>query len=138
MNQSMHKCSAQELAHRVIDVATRVHRDLGTGLTQSAYEEALQTSLTQDGLQATSQAWIPLQLRGFSLNCGAVADLLVDDCLIVKFVMDDVEQDEEEEALLSCLQTSGKRMGLLMDFSVPLFSDGVKMLALWEPSQVLN
>ena len=138
MTNDMNEHSVELMADRVIAAATQAHHDLGSGLTKSDYEAALMNILGRDGLHVSSQVWLPLQVKGLFLNCGAVADLLVEDCLIVKIMEDDTEFFEEEEEVLSCLQMSGKKMGLLLDFNAPTMSDGVKMLALWEPSLVTN
>ena len=138
MSKGMSTQCAEELADRVIEAAVQVHKELGAGRAKSVYENALQDSLSSHGLQAYSQVWMPLQLRGLHLNCGAVADVLVEEDLIVKIVNSEAGCSVAEEELLSCLQMSGKKMGLLLDFNEPILSEGIKLLALWEPAQALH
>ena len=115
------------LTEQIIGAALAVHRELGPGLLESAYEACLVFELFQKGLQVERQKALPLVYHGHTLDCGYRIDLLVESEVIVEVKA--VERLERVHAaqLLSYLRLSGCKVGLAINFNVKwLVSQGVK------------
>lgn len=113
----------------VVDSAIQVHRALGPGLLESAYEACLIAELEDRGLRVESQIILPIVYRSVSLGSGYRLDLLVQDEVIVEVKSVAALLPVHESQLLSYLRLSGRRLGLLINFNVPLVKDGIKRLA---------
>ena len=102
-----------------------VHRNLGPGLLESAYEECLCHELHLRGLDFKRQVELPLLYKGLKLDCGYKLDLIVQDRIIL--VLKAVEKllPIHEAQLLTYLRLTGKRVGLLINFNVPLLTQGI-------------
>jgi GxxExxY protein len=117
------------LTEKIIGAALDVHRELGPGLLESAYEACLMLELLKRGLRVDRQVALPVVYRGETLDCAYRIDLLVEHDVIVE-----VKSVEKIEAvhplqLLSYLRLSKRKVGLLINFNVKwLVSDGVKRI----------
>jgi GxxExxY protein len=113
------------LCHRVIGFCLEVHRELGPGLLESAYEEALAFELAQDGMECERQREIPLLYKTNPLNCGYRIDLLVDSELIVELKAANELLPVHYAQVMTYLRLSNRSLGLLVNFNVPRLKDGV-------------
>lgn len=117
-----------ELTGNVIGAAIEVHRQLGPGLLESAYEECLAYELGECGCKVLRQVQLPIIYKGLQLDAGYRIDLMVNDTLIVEIKA--VEQFEpiHDAQLLTYLKLSELRFGLLLNFNVPVLKQGIRRL----------
>ena len=114
------------LSGAVIGAAIEVHRVLGPGLLESAYELALERELRLRDMQVERQKPIPLEYKGTALGDGFRIDLLVDDELIVEVKAVDGLLPIHEAQLLTYLRLTAIRLGLLINFNEKTLKEGVK------------
>ena len=120
----------RELSGSIIDAAIEVHRELGPGLLESAYEACLWHLLTQRDLTCHRQVELPIHFRGMSVDAGYRIDLLVDQKIIVELKAIEHLHPIHDAQLVTYLRLSGYRVGLLINFNVMRLRDGVKRLIL--------
>ena len=118
-----------ELSSKVIGACIEIHRELGPGLLESAYEECLAYSLSQLNLEFKRQVPMPVRFRTVRLDCGYRLDLVVEDLLIVELKSVAEMHPIFEAQLLTYLKLAHKPLGLLINFNVPVLKDGVKRIA---------
>jgi len=116
------------LTESIIGAAIAVHRELGPGLLESAYERCLAYELTERGHTVRCQVPLPVRYRGVDLECGYRLDMVVDDAVILELKAVEEITPVHEAQLLSYLKLSGHRIGLLINFHVRLLRDGIKRL----------
>jgi GxxExxY protein len=121
---------AERLALVVVDSALKVHRALGPGLLESAYEHCLEHELARRGIPVSRQVVLPITYEGVTLDAGYRLDLVVDDSIIVEVKAVDALSRVHEAQLLTYLRLSGMRLGFLMNFNVQLFKQGLKRFVL--------
>jgi len=109
----------------IIGSAIEVHRALGPGLLESAYEECLCHELHLRGRSFKRQVDLPVSFKRLKLDCGYKIDLVVDDVVIVELKCVEKIHPIHEAQLLTYLKLSGKRVGLLINFNVPLLTQGI-------------
>lgn len=114
------------LSGQVIGAAIEVHRVLGPGLLESAYELALERELRLLGHDVRRQIPVPLEYKGASLGDGFRIDILVSESLLVEIKAVEQLMSLHEAQLLTYLRLTGKRHGLLINFNVPTLKNGVK------------
>jgi GxxExxY protein len=115
-----------ELTEKIISAAIEVHRHLGPGLLESAYEECLCYELSRMGLRFERQRQLPIVYKGLRLDCGYRLDLVVEDEVIAELKATDELLPIHSAQLLNYLKASGKRIGLLINFNVPILKKGLK------------
>jgi GxxExxY protein len=118
------------LTEKIIGAAIEVHRHLGPGLLESAYETCLAYELEQLGLAVERQKALPLVYKEIRLDQGYRLDLLVEEEVIVEVKVVEQITPVYEAQVLSCLRLSGCRIGLLLNFNVKLLKDGIRRLAM--------
>ena len=118
-----------ELTERVIGACIEIHRTLGPGLLESAYEECLCYELGKQGLEFTRQQPLPVVYKGVRLDCGYVMDVVVENALILELKTVERLLPIHEAQLLTYLKLTGLSLGLLLNFNVPVFKYGVKRIA---------
>jgi GxxExxY protein len=131
MDVSTHVKSVSDLnraTDAVIGAAIEVHRALGPGLLESAYEECLCHELTLRGVLFERQVPLPVTYKGVRLDCGYRLDLLVADCVVVELKAVDSLQPIHEAQVLTYLRIGGWNAGLLLNFNVPVLKHGIKRL----------
>ena len=116
------------ITDRIIGASIAVHRELGPGLLESTYEACLVYELADRGLRIEQQKGLPVSYRGMRLDAGYRIDLLVEDCVIVELKSVERLERIHDAQLLSYLRLSGKQVGLLVNFNVPLLKDGIRRL----------
>jgi GxxExxY protein len=126
MTESREEAQLNRITETVISAAIEVHRFLGPGLLESAYERCLQFELAGSGLEVESQKPIPVIYKNVHLDCGYRLDLLVEDKVIVEIKAVDELAPIHQAQLLSYLKLSGCKVGLLINFNVPLLKDGIR------------
>jgi GxxExxY protein len=130
-----------QISHRVIGAAIEVHRHLGPGLLESAYQSCLAFELKQLGVKLEEQKPLPVVYKQVKLDCGYRLDLVVEDEIIVEIKAIEKLLPIHEAQLLSYLRLAKKRVGLLMNFHVPVLKSGLKRIvnefpdAEWEKRQ---
>ena len=115
-----------EVSGVIVDAAMKVHTILGPGLLESAYEACLKHELTQRGLKILGQVVLPLKYEGMDIDAGYRIDLLVEDKVIVELKAVEKLLPIHEAQLLSYLKLSGRSVGLLLNFNVPMLKSGIK------------
>jgi GxxExxY protein len=116
------------ITDRIIGGAIEVHRHLGPGLLESAYEECLCYELGQAGLSFQRQVAAPVTYKGLKLDCAYRLDLVVEDAIIVEIKAIDALIPIHSSQLLTYLKSSNKRVGLLINFNVPILKHGLKRI----------
>jgi GxxExxY protein len=115
-----------DLSREIIGAAIKVHRKLGPGLLESAYEACLGYELEQLGFQVVRQKPIPLVYEAVKLDCGFRADLLVNGLVIVEVKAKEALHPVDEAQVLSHIRLMNLQLGLLINFNVLLLKDGVR------------
>ena len=115
----------KEVSNQVIGAAIEVHRELGPGLLESAYEECLAHELSLRGIPFVRQLDVPLDYKGVRLDVGYRIDLLVNDVIVIELKTVQKILPIHEAQLLTYLRLLQKPVGLLMNFSVPVLKDGI-------------
>jgi GxxExxY protein len=114
------------ITHGIIAAAIEVHRHLGPGLLESAYQECVCYELSQMGLSFTREVHLPLSYKGLQLDCNYRIDLLVEDAVIVELKSIEQILPIHSAQLLTYLKASHKQIGLLINFNVRVLKDGIK------------
>jgi GxxExxY protein len=114
----------EELTEKVIGAAIEVHRTLGPGLLESAYEECLCRELDLRGLTFQRQVPLPVEYKGVKLDCGYRLDLVVQDLVVLELKCVDHILPVHEAQLLTYLKLTGKRIGLIINFNVATLTRG--------------
>jgi len=118
------------VAALVVDAAYAVHSTLGPGLLESVYEACLAYELEKRGSTVRRQIALPVVYDGIQLEAGLRLDMLVGDRLIVELKAVEQLLPVHTAQVLTYLKLTGRRLGLLINFNVPLIRDGIKRIAL--------
>jgi GxxExxY protein len=121
---------AEQLTEQIIGAAIEVHRELGPGLLESAYEQCLCHELTLRGIPFQRQVPLPVRYKGILLDCGYRIDLIVSDEVILELKCVDKIIPVHEAQLLTYLKLSGKRVGLLINFNSQVLRTAIKRMVL--------
>jgi GxxExxY protein len=114
------------ITEQIIGAAIEVHRALGPGLLESAYEACLAFELVERGLQVERQKPLPLVYKQVELDCGYRLDLFVEDSVIVEIKAVDQLAPIHQAQLLSYLKLADCKVGLLINFNVKLLKNGIR------------
>lgn len=114
------------VTNRIIGLAIDVHRVLGPGLLESAYEECLCFELKEQGIPFRRQVPLPVIYKSVSLDCGYRMDIVVDDEVIVELKTVERILPIHDAQLLTYLKLSGIRTGLLLNFNTAVLKDGIR------------
>jgi GxxExxY protein len=117
-----------EISGKVIGGAIEVHRELGPGLLESAYETCLRYELQRRGLRVEQQVAQPVFYKGLQLECGYRLDLLVENQVIVELKAVEAILPIHTAQLLTYLKLRQLRIGLLINFNVPVLKNGIKRI----------
>jgi len=118
------------VAKAVVDAAYAVHSALGAGLLESVYEACLTHELKKRALKVASQVSLPIVYDGIRLDAGLRLDMLVEDCVIVELKAVDTLLPFHQAQILTYLKLTGHRLGLLINFNVPVIRQGIKRMVL--------
>ena len=117
-----------DLTGDVIGAAIEVHKALGPGLLESTYEQCLCIELGLRNLPYERQKEIPITYKGVNLDCAYRLDIVISNQLIVELKACEEIQPIHEAQLLTYLKLSGIKVGLLINFNVPVLKEGIKRL----------
>ena len=118
------------VATEIVDAAYTVHKALGPGLLEKIYEVCFCHELTKRDLSYQRQVDIPVEYDGITFDEGLRLDVIVEDVIICEIKAVDKMNPVWEAQLLSYLKLTGKRIGFLINFNVPLIKDGMKRIIL--------
>jgi GxxExxY protein len=118
------------ITEAIIGAAIEVHRHLGPGLLESAYQTCLARELDLRGIAFEQEKPLPLEYKGVKLDCGYRLDFLVEEAVVVELKTVEALQPIHEAQLLTYLRLSGCKIGLLINFNVPILKNGIKRMAL--------
>lgn len=116
------------ISGQVLDAAIEVHRNLGPGLLESIYEICLLKELRSRGLEVKSQLLLPVYYKGELLEKHYTIDLLVEDLVMVEIKTVERNIPINKAQLMTYLKLSGKHLGLLINFNVPLLVKGFERI----------
>jgi len=115
-----------ELSKVVFDAALQVHKSLGPGLLESAYEECLSYELRKTGLRVEKQKPLPLLYEEVHMEVGYRVDILLENKLVIEVKSVDVLNDVHLAQTLTYLKLSNCKLGMLINFNVTRIKDGIK------------
>lgn len=118
----------EKLTGEIISAAIEVHKSLGPGLLESAYEECLCRELELREVSFERQKPLPLEYKGVRLDCGYRLDLLVGNRVVVEVKSVEVIAPIHEAQLLTYLRLTGVKVGLLINFNVVVLKSGLKRI----------
>jgi len=119
-----------DLTRRIIGCAIEVHRILGPGLLESAYQQCLAHELASQKIRFTLEQAMPVDYKGIRLDCGYRVDLVVEESLIVELKAVDEVRPIFRAQILTYLKLAGIRTGLLINFNVQRLVDGIERFRL--------
>jgi GxxExxY protein len=113
----------------IVDAGLKVHRTLGPGLLETVYEQCLAHELSERGLAVRRQLPVPITYGRLKIDVAYRMDMLVEGVVVVEVKAVEVLTNTHHAQLLTYLKLADLRLGLLMNFNVPLFKQGVKRVA---------
>ena len=114
-----------KLSSKIIGAAIEVHKALGPGLLESAYEECICYELSIGGLSLERQKPLAVQYKGINLDCGYRLDVVVENSIILELKSCEKIEPIHKAQLLTYLKLSGIKLGLLLNFNVTLMREGI-------------
>lgn len=122
------KCNMEinQITQKIIGCAIEVHRNLGPGLLESAYEECLLYEIRNAGLSAERQVAVPVVYKDIKLDYGYRIDILVENSVVIELKTVDAIALVHEAQILTYMKFAYKNLGLLINFNVALLKDGIK------------
>jgi GxxExxY protein len=130
MNGKIRNPQKDQLTEKIIGLAIEVHRGLGPGLLESAYEECLCYELGESGMSFKRQVPLPVVYKSVKLDCGYRMDIVVDNRLVLELKTIEKILPIHEAQLLTYLKLGRLRTGLLLNFNTPVLKDGIRRLVL--------
>jgi len=118
------------LAKQIVDIAYKIHKELGPGLLESVYAKCFYYELGKRNILYEKEKEVPIMYQSLIIDQGLRIDLIIEDKIIVEFKAQENYHPVWEAQLLSYLKLSGKRLGFLINFHVPLIKDGIKRIIL--------
>lgn len=118
------------IASHIVDIAIKIHKSLGQGLLESVYEKCFSYELNKRDLSFARQKEVPIHYESLLIEDGLRLDLLVEDLVVVELKAQENFHPVWEAQLLSYMRLTNKRLGLLINFHVPLLKDGIRRLIL--------
>jgi GxxExxY protein len=119
-----------DLTGQIIGSAIEVHKPLGPGLLESAYEECLCHEFNLRGISYKRHHAVPVQYKGAKLDCGYRIDVLVEDRVVLELKSVDCLEPIHEAQVLTYLKLTGHKVGLLINFNVSVLKKGIKRFML--------
>ena len=116
------------IAEKIVDAAFTVHKALGPGLLERVYEACLCHELSKRGLKYRRQVDIPITYDGMIFDEGLRLDVLVEDLIICELKAVDEMHPVWKAQIISHLKLTGKRLGFLINFNVPVMKNGIKRI----------
>ena len=126
MNLNSDNFTENQLSRIALDASLKVHRNLGPGLLESAYQECLYYELAKTSLQVQKQKALPLIYEEVKLECGYRMDIIIENKLIIEIKAVDALNDLHLAQVLTYVKLSNCKLGLLINFNVLLIKDGIR------------
>jgi len=126
----LYKMNINDLTGEIIGAAIEVHKALGPGLMESVYEECLCHEFGLRKIDYKRQQALPIEYKGVRLDCGYRIDVLVKGLVILELKSVDSLQPIHEAQLLTYLKLTDLKVGLLINFNVPVLREGIKRLVI--------
>jgi GxxExxY protein len=123
-----HQTEINHLTNMVISAAIEVHKALGPGLLESAYEECLCRELGLRKINYERQKPLPVEYKGVKLDCGYRLDIVIGDTLILELKACETLEPIHQAQVLTYLKLTGLKIGLLINFNVPVLKMGIKRI----------
>ena len=117
-----------ELSKIIVDCIFKVHKNIGPGLLESAYEECLFYELSKTGLLVERQKPLPLFYETIKMEIGYRLDFLIENKLVIEVKAVEALNDVHKAQVITYLKLSGCKLGLLVNFNVVLIKDGIKRI----------
>ncbi|REJ75227.1 MAG: GxxExxY protein [Acidobacteria bacterium] len=117
-----------DVSRKVIGASIEVHKEIGPGLLESAYEECLSFELETQGLSIKRQVPLPITYKGKVLSCGYRMDILVENEIILELKTVKKIEELHKAQLLSYLRMSGRHLGLILNFHSAYMKQGIKRI----------
>lgn len=114
------------LSKKIIECCIDVHKELGPGLMESVYEICTENVMKKAGLDVQRQVLLPVTFKGEKLNKEFVIDMMVNNLIILEFKSVEVLLPVHEAQLVTYLKLADKKLGLLINFNVPLLKQGIR------------
>jgi GxxExxY protein len=124
-NKNVHSLLEKDLTNKIIGTAMEVHRTLGPGLLESSYQVCMEHESTLRSIPFERLVKLPLNYKGIDLDAGYVIDLVYDKRVIVELKAVERVIPVHEAQLLTYMRLTGIRVGLLINFNVPVLKDGI-------------
>jgi len=118
----------EEIAKAIVDSTIKVHRALGPGLLESAYQQCLAYELRKRGLRVDCEVTLPIVYDGQKIDAGYRVDMLIGDCIIVENKAVDQILPIHQAQLLTYLKLHDCRLGFMLNWNVRLMKDGIKRM----------
>ncbi len=118
----------EQVAKTIVDSAVKIHRALGPGLLESAYQQCLAYELQKRGLRVNCEVTLPIKYDGYDIDAGYRIDMLVENSVIVENKSVDELAAIHQAQLLTYLKLSDRRLGFLLNWNVKLMKDGIKRI----------
>jgi len=120
----------QWLTWQLMNIAITIHRALGPGMEEAVYEKCFCYELSKRNIPFTRQQPVPIVYNSMNIGEGIKIDLIIDELILIEIKTEVDYQPVWEAQLLSYMKLTGKRLGYIMNFHVPLMKDGIKRMAL--------
>ena len=118
----------EEVARQIVDAAIKVHRALGPGLLESAYQKCVAYELRKRGLRVKCEVLQPVIYEDVRIDAGYRIDMLVEDCVIIENKTVEKLLPIHQAQLLTYLKLRDCRLGFLLNWNVPLMKQGIKRM----------
>ena len=118
----------KELTKEIIGIAIKVHKALGPGLLESAYQEVLFYELRKSGFEVKKEVPMPLIYEEVKLDCGYRIDLLINNELVIELKSVETLNDVHMAQILTYMKLGNYKLGLLINFNVALLKNGIKRI----------
>ncbi|HRP56193.1 GxxExxY protein [Agriterribacter sp.] len=120
----------RQMASQILNIAFTIHKALGPGLLESAYEKCFCYESEKRKIPYLKQQYIDIVYDGLIISEGLRIDILADDLVIIELKAQDNDHPVWDAQILSYLKLTGKRSGYIFNFHVPLMKDGIKRMIL--------
>jgi GxxExxY protein len=124
-NRNKTQMTENELSYKIIGSALEVHRNLGVGLLENAYEQALAYELKKSGFNVKQQLYLPLKYKEVNIENAYIVDLIVENKVVIEIKSTLEVHPIFHSQLLTYLKLTNLKLGLLINFNTPLIKDGI-------------
>ena len=121
-------CREDQLSNEIIGAAIEVHKHLGPGLLESTYERCLCRELALRNIRFQTQVALPIEYKGIKLDCGYRLDVIVEECVVLELKVVEKFEPIHQAQLLTYLRLSGLKLGILINFNVPVLKNGIRRI----------